>query len=208
MCWLPGRIARAAGVVVPMGVILFAGQRATALLPNIDRTTFEQPYPPLAQALDRLAREHGPLRGLGGYWLARSTGWFCREHVVINALSPQGDPWFHGCNPAHFLPDGDDLRMPPYRFLLVQRDDPFVGVTPAVLALHFGEPIKKIAVGADEIWLYDSLRVPPFDRFLRSRLAAHLCRQRSFIGPIEPACLAQPKANLSVADAPGTIAVE
>jgi hypothetical protein len=203
MCWLPGRTARATAFVLQAGIVLFALQRAEMLLPDIDGSRFEQPYPPLAQALDRLARERGSLNGLGCFWSARSTSWFTREQVAVNALSAMGEPWFHASNPARFLP-GDDLRIPPYQFLVVRHGDPF-GPSAAILALQFGAPAERIAVGTDEIWLYDSLRMPAFDRFLRTRLADRLHRQRPYTGPAEPACLAHPKANMTPPTVPGTI---
>jgi hypothetical protein len=208
LCWLPGRTAWAARVAMQLGIVLFAVQRAAVLLPGIDRAKLEQPYPPLAQTLDRLARERGPLCGLAGFWTARSTTWFTREHVVVNTLSAQGEPWFHASNAARFLPGEDkDLRIPDYRFLIVRPGEPF-SPSPAILALHFGEPSAKSAVGGGQIWLYDSLRVPSFDRFLRSRVADCLCRQRPYTAPAEPACLGRPKANMTPADDPDNIALE
>jgi hypothetical protein len=208
LCWLPGRTARMGQALLQLAILVFAMQRATALVPGIDRTKFEQPYPPLAQALDQLARERGPVCGLSGFWSARATGFFSREHVAINVLSAQGEPWFHASNPASFLPDnGKDLHVPDYRFLVVRPGEPFAPAS-SVLALHFGEPIEKIALGNDQIWLYDSLRVPTFERFLRSRLAERLCRLRPYTGPIEPASLARPKANMTPDEDPGNIALE
>jgi hypothetical protein len=206
MAWLPAKKGRAAAVVLHAGILLFALQRIVVLLPDIDRQRFEQPCPMLAQALDRLARERGPLNGLGSFWTARSTTWFTREKVTVNALSAMGEPWFHASNPARFLPDGD-LRIPHYQFLVVRHGDPF-GPSGAVLALQYGMPAERIAAGTDEIWLYDSLRVPALDHFLRARLADRLHRRRPYLAPIEPACLAQPKKSMTSPDAPGTIALE
>jgi hypothetical protein len=206
MHWLTGRTARASVIVLQTGILFFALQRAWILLPDVDRERFEQPYPPLAEALDRLARERGPLNGLGSYWLARSTTLFTREKVTVNALSVTGEPWFHASNPARFLPD-DDLRIPRYQFVVMRHND-LLGLSPVVLALHFGMPSERIAAGVDEVWLYNSLCPPAFDRFLRSRLADRLHKQWSFTGPIEPACLAQPKRSITPADAPGTVALE
>jgi hypothetical protein len=207
MHWLPGRMGRAAAIVLQVSILLFALQRVAVLLPHIDRQRFEQPYPPLAQALDRLARERGPLNGLGNFWSARATTWFTREKVTVNALSAMGEPWFHASNPARFLPDDGDLRIPLYQFLVVRHGDPF-GPSGSVLALLYGTPREQIAVGTDEIWLYDSLRTPPFDHFLRARLADRLHRRRPYTGPVEPACLAHPKASMTPLDAPGMIALE
>ncbi len=207
MCWLPGRTARTAAIALQAGILLFILQRAWLLLPGIDRARFEQPYPTLARALDRLARERGPLNGLAGFWSARSTAWFTREKVAVNVLSPMGEPWFHASNPARFLPDGDDLRLPKYRFLFVQRGGAFEP-SPAVLVLQFGAPAERIAVGSGEIWLYDALRTPAFDRFLNTRLADRLHRRRPYMGPTEPACLARPKKNMTPLDAPGTVSLE
>src|SRR5262249_56864290 len=99
----------------------------------------------------------------------------------------QGEPWCHAANAVHFLP-GDDgtLRMPDYRFLVVRPGEPF-SPPPAILALHFGEPSEKIAVNGGQIWLYDSLRVPPLERFLRSRIAHPLPPLRPPLRPLEPA---------------------
>lgn len=206
MCWLPGQTAWRAVFALFVGVLVFALQRVAVLLPEIDRHRFEQPYPPLAQALDRLARERGPLNGLGSFWAARSTSWFTREKVTVNALSAMGEPWFHASNPARFLPD-DDLRVPQYQFLLVRHSDTF-GPSASVLAFHYGMPTERIALGSDEIWLYDSLRTPALDHFLHARLADRLHRRQPCTGPIEPACLAHTKKSLTPLDAPGIIALE
>jgi hypothetical protein len=208
ICWLPGRAARAGWGVLQAVVVLLALLHAGAMLPGIDRTKFEQPYPPLARELDRLSRLRGPLRGVGGFWLSRSTGWFTREPVAINALSVLGEPWFHASNAARFLPDdAEDLRVPSYQFLLLRPGDSFCPTAP-VISLHFGEPAEKIAIAGDEIWLYDKLRSSQFHRFLLSRLADRLCAQRPFTGPVEPACLARPKPNLTPADDPGNISLD
>jgi len=206
MCWLPGKTARTASVLLQAAIVLFALQRAAARFPDIDRHLFEQPYPPLARELDRLARERGPLNGLGSFWAARSNAWFTREQVTLNALSAMGEPWFHASNPARFLPDDGDLGIPPYQFLVVRRGDSF-GPSGSVLALQYGLPDEKIPVGPDEIWLYSTLRVPALDRFARTRFAERLHRRRSYIGPIEPACLAQPKASMTPTNSPGTVAL-
>lgn len=207
LSWLPGRMARLGRGGLQLGILAFALYRATVLLPSLDSAKWQQPYPPLAQGLDRLARERGPLRGLAGFWTARATSFFSREPVAVRTLSAQGEPWFHACNPADFLEDGSALRLPEYRFLVVRPGEPFAPA-PAVLALHFGEPDEKIILGGEQIWLYDSLRVPVFDRFLRSRLAERLHRQRPFIGPVEPPCLAHPKANMTPEDAAGNLALQ
>jgi hypothetical protein len=208
MCWLPGQTARVGWGMLQGGVVILAIHHAAVMLPTIDRTKFEQPYPPLARELDRLARQRGPLRGLGGYWLSRTTGWFTREPVVINSLSGLYEPWFHGSNAARFLSDDpEDLRVPLYHFLLVRPGGPFCPA-PAILTLLFGTPDEKIAVGGDSIWLYDRLRSSPFHRFLCSRLADRLCARRPFIGPAEPACLARPKPSLTPTDVPGIVALD
>ncbi len=206
--WLPGRMVRAASVLVPLSVVLFAAQRAMVLIPRIERSAFEQPYPAVAQALDRLARQRGPLRGLGGYWLARSISWFSRENVAIDPLLQLAIPWFHGSNANRFLPaDGDDLRIPGHQFLLLHAGDrmcPSAGIA----TLAFGAPREKIVLGPDEIWLYDCLRSSALDRFLRSLLAERLRAHRPYIGPVSPACLAQPKANRTPAGARGTVVID
>jgi hypothetical protein len=207
LCWLPGRVTRVGRVLAQLGIVLFAVQRAAVLLPAMSPAAFEPPYPPLARELDRLARQRGPLRGLGGFWLARSTTWFTRERVIVNPLSPLAGPWFHASNPARFLhEDGEDLRVPDYHFLLMRPGDPF-GPPAAALTLNFGPPAEKITVGSDEIWLYDRLRSLPLDRFLRSRLAERLHARRPFTGPAEPARLARPKTNLTPSDAPDNVAL-
>jgi hypothetical protein len=207
LCWLPSRFARVGAPLAQCAVILFALQRLALMIPAIDWAKFQRPYPPLAQELDRLARQRGLVRGLGGFWLARYTSWFSRESLVINPLFVEGEPWFHASNPARFLPeDSEDLRDADGQFLLVREGDPYEPA-PAVLELAYGVPTEKITVGSEQIWLYDSLRSAPFDRFLRSRLAERLRDRRPFIAPTQPRCLAQPKANLTRADAPGTLAL-
>lgn len=206
MCWLPGKATRVTAIVLQMGMVIFGVRQAVVLLPSVDRQRFEQPYPPLAQALDRLARERGPLYGLGSFWTARSTTWFTREKVVVNALSAFGEPWFHASNPARFLPD-DDLRIPRYQFLVVRHEPP-LWPSRSFLALHYGTPAERIRVGTDEIWLYDTIRSPALDNFLRARLADRLHRRLPCTAPIEPACLAQPKKSTTPSDSSGTIALE
>jgi hypothetical protein len=208
LSWFPGRVARTAGALVQLAVVMFALQRAIALVPRIDRRDFEQPYPPLAQVLDRLAQERGPLRGLGGFWLARSTTWFTRADVVVNPVGEAAAPLFHASNPNRFLPaDPEDLQIPSHQFLLLRRGGP-ICPSPGIATLYFGEPAEKIAVGTDEIWLYDSVRTPLLDRFLHTRIAERLRAHRPYTGPCVPASLAQPKANFTPADAPGNVTIE
>jgi hypothetical protein len=208
ICWLPGRRVRVASTLVQLSVVLYAVQRASVLVPQMERSEFAPPYPPLAQALDKLARERGPLRGLGGYWLARSFSWFTRENVVISPLLQMGIPWFHASNPDRFLSaNSEDLRVPDYQFLLLRAGD-HMCPSANIATLAFGEPREKIVIGSDEIWLYDSLRSSAFDRFLRSRLAERLHSRRPYVGPVAPVCLARPKANMTPANARGTVALD
>lgn len=206
--WLPGRGARFARLAVQVGIVLLTVRTAAPILPKIEGRHFAQPYPPLAQELDRLARRRGPLRGLGGFWLARSTGYFTREQVIVNPLSGMCTPFFHASNPARFLSDAEDeLRVPEYQFLLVRKGD--VYAPPAgLLQLCFGTPMQRIAVGADEIWLYDSLRSVQFQRFLRARLAERLHEKRPYRGPMEPASLAHPKPNRTPSDSTDIISLD
>jgi hypothetical protein len=188
---LPWQRFRAIAIrAVPAALVLFAGWRIATALPTVERAHFEPPYPPLAQALDRLVRERGPMRGLAGFWEARWLSFLTRERVPVRPLNFCGEPWFHACNPAAFV-DTDPLA---YQFIVAVDDRPDSAPTRDLLQAHYGPPREKIAVGSDEIWLYDRVRSSALERFLNAERAERLRKQRRFTGPTEPACLARPKA--------------
>jgi hypothetical protein len=207
VCWLPGRTARATAGLLALGAAAFALFRISEVAPHIEPARLEPPYPPLARALDELARQRGPLRGLAGFWTARTVNFFSREDVVLNPLGRVAEPFFHAGNPARHLPaDRDDLRVPDCSLIVVRAGEPFPH--PSLLVLQYGLPAEKVRAGDDEIWLYGDRRSSAVDRFLRARLAERLRARRPYTGPAEPACLARPKANLTRAGARGNVRLE
>jgi hypothetical protein len=205
---LPWQRLRAfAAAAIPAVVVLFVGWRAAGVLPAVQRSQFEVPYPPLAQALDRLVRERGPLRGLAGFWEARSLSLLTRERVPVRPLNFVGEPWFHACNPAAFVEDVGDGAPPGYQFIIATDRPPSAAPPQEILLAHYGPPKEKIAVGQDAIWIYDGVRSSPLERFLNAERAEQLRRRQPFVGPAEPACLARPKANRTPAQGRGTAAV-
>jgi hypothetical protein len=202
---LPGRKARWAATLIQLFGLVWAVRQAAVMLPACDLERLRVPYPPLAQALDRLVEERGPMRGLAGYWLARHLEYLTHHHVPVQALDLDGNPYFHASNPSHFLGyDRADLALPRYDFVVVRPKVPDTP-SPRVLEEHFGKPAEKVLVDADEIWLYRPIESPPFNAFLRARLAERARRQVAFTAPDAPACLGRPKANLSSPDARGVI---
>jgi hypothetical protein len=197
------RLRPIAARIVPAAVLLFVAWRVGGGLPGVERARFEVPYPPLAQALDQLVRERGPMRGLAGFWEARSMSYLTRERVPVRPLNFAGEPWFHACNPAAFVEDG----AAEYQFVIaVARKE--IAPPRQMLLDHYGPPREKIAVGKDEIWLYDRVQSAALERFLDAERAPRLRAQRPFIGPAEPECLARPKANRTPPSVRGTAAIQ
>jgi hypothetical protein len=201
--WLPGGAARAAGAF-RLAVFAFAVYQAVGFIPTMSRQQFEGPYPPLVRELDRLAREHGPMRGLAGFWTSRHLTALSRQGVMMNVIGNNGQPWLHTCNADRYLsPDPLDLRVPAFNFIVVADRvapeegllDP--GIRPEMIEREYGPPREKIAVDRRQIWLYDEVSNPRLDKFLLGQLAQRLRRAGKPIAPKTPARLSQAKANLS-----------
>jgi hypothetical protein len=192
---LPGWLRRQGGACFRLVVVLFAVYRIVAHGAAMDYTHFEPPYPPLAQTLDRLERERGPMRGLAGYWRARRMNFLSRERVWVRPASWNGYPWFHAYNPNRFLADDPtDLTLPRYNFIIISPTDETAPMREEVL-IEFGEPVEKIVVDGDEVWLYERLSSPRFDRFLEAQLAQRICRREKYVAPVSPRILSRPKPN-------------
>lgn len=192
---LPGWWNRRGGPCFRLGVVFFAAYRILTHGAAMDHTPLEPLYPPLAQELDRLQRERGPLHGLAGYWRARSMNFLSRQRVRIEAVAADGSPWVHACNPNRFLADDPaDLTFPHYNFLIISPADE-LSPSAEKARREFGEPLEKIAVDGEEIWLYERLSGPRFDRFLEAQLAQRLCRREKYIAPVSPGALSVPKPN-------------
>jgi hypothetical protein len=193
---LPGRMRYWGRAGFQLAVVFLALYRIGVHGAAMDCTHFEPPYPPLAQTLDRLQRERGPMRGLAGYWVARRMNFLSRERVWVRPAGPDGEPTFHAYNPNRFLNDDPaDLTLPHYNFIIVSPSEKTAPSRQYVRA-EFGEPAETIVVGNDEVWLYERLSSPRFDRFLEAQLAQRMCRREKHVAPRSPAALAHPKANL------------
>jgi hypothetical protein len=193
---LPGWLGRAGGVCFRLGVVLFAVSRIVTHGAAMDYAHFEPPYPSLAQMLDRLERERGPMRGLAGFWTARRMSFLSHQRVWVRPASKDGSPFFHAFNPNRFLADDPaDLTLPRYNFIIISPSDE-TNPRPREVLAEFGEPIRKIAVaGGDEVWLYHRLSSPRFDHFLEAQLAPRLCRREKYVAPVSPSVLGIPKPN-------------
>ncbi|HZY89780.1 MAG TPA: hypothetical protein VFE78_33470, partial [Gemmataceae bacterium] len=198
---LPGRAAGVAGRLLPVAVVLFAAWRLAGPAAEVRRQGWRMPYLPLAQALDRLVRERGPLRGLAHYWVGRGQEYQTRERVLVNTFV--GVPFSHGDNPDHYLAaSAGDLGVPDYRFVVV--GEPLLG--PGAVRALFGEPAERTPVGdGTEVWLYDCLDNDSWTWFLRAQVARRLRRLRPHTGPAWPPELARPKRNQAPSDGPGTL---
>lgn len=194
---LPGEVGRRGGVWFRLAVVVFALYRIVPHAAALSYTSFELPYPPLAQTLDRLQRERGPMRGLAGYWVARRMDFLSRERVAVRPACWDGSPWFHAYNPNRYLSDNPtDLTLPRYNFLILSPDDNTAPLRD-VVRIEFGEPAEKIAVDGHEVWLYERLSSPRFEGFLEAQLAQRICRQEKYVAPVSPVVLGQPKPNLT-----------
>jgi hypothetical protein len=199
---LPGRPALAGFRVVVAAAVVLAAYRAATGLPAVEPSALEPPYSPMARALDRLAEQRGIRYGLAGFWNARHLTLQSHAGVRVLPMTNSGGPLVHAANSLHFLAAGpDELRTPRYQFIVVARGHPRNTPGPELVEWQFGTPNERLAVGEEEIWIYDRLHSSPFDRFLRAQLADRLVRTRPFVGPARPACLAQPKATGTPCDA-------
>lgn len=192
---LPGGFGCHGGRCFRLAVVLLAAYRIIMFGAATDYLHFEPPYPPLAQTLDRLERERGPLRGLAGYWRARTMNFLTKERVWVRPAFANGVPWLHADNPNRFLADDpNDLTLPRYNFVIVSPHVE-IGLTADGIRSEFGEPAEKIAVDDEEIWLYERLASPRFERFLEALLAQRLCRREPYVSPLFPSSLGVPKPN-------------
>jgi hypothetical protein len=192
---LPGRLGRRGGVCFRLGVVLFAAYRLVVQGAATDCTHFEPPYPPLARLLDRLERERGPMRGLAGYWTARRMDFLSRERVWVRPAVHDGYPHFHAYNPNRYLADNPaDLSLPRYNFVIISTKDD-TGLDGEKVLREFGEPAEKVGAGDEEVWLYERLSSPRFDRFLEAQLAPRMCRRAKYVAPVSPSALSVPKPN-------------
>ncbi len=157
---------------------------------------FEQPYPELVRVLDGLARERGCRRGLAGYWDARRIRYLSREGVcAVQAIGP-GIPWFHGCNPNLLLsPDPRDLHVPEFQFVVVSTVGSAFSPVPSAVQLEHGDPLDKVPVGDQEVWVYDRLTTIDFRRSLNSLVATRLEQAGGWTGPQAPRKLAHPRSG-------------
>jgi hypothetical protein len=190
--WRAARLGRAMLVAFAAALTL---RQCVPLLPQVSGEALRPPYPPLARAIDRLVEEHGPMRGLAGYWAARELTFLTRSRTPVLPLDAGGSPCPHGSNACGFLdPRPGALGLPEYRFLVVTPGRA-LAPHPDVLRAQFGEPLKTVQVGADQLWLYERLDGPLFDRYLRSQLARRVRRALPHVAPAAPAALAQPKSD-------------
>jgi hypothetical protein len=206
---LPWPGARFLGGLARAGLVAFAVWRMAPVAADFRAERFAPRYPPVAEALDRLVRQHGPLRGLGEFWSARSLSYLTHEHVPIRATGNTGQPYLHAGNPDGYLSaDPHDLTIPDYQLVVIQDVHSNPMPKPDLVVCEYGEPIEKIPAGDHEIWRYDRLIGRDLELFLRAQLASRLRCQRPHVGPSQPACLAKPKANLTLPEARGTVPVE
>jgi hypothetical protein len=202
---LPWRAARLGRALLLAFAAALTLHQCVPLLPQVGREALRPPYPPLARALDRLVEEHGPLRGLAGYWAARELTFLTRSHTPVLPLDAGGSPCPHGSNACGFLdPRPGALGLPEYR-LLVVTPGRALAPHPDVLRAQFGEPLKTVQVGADQLWLYERLDGPLLDRYLRSLLARRVRRALPHVAPEAPAALAGPKRDGTPPTAGGVV---
>jgi hypothetical protein len=204
---LPGRVGQVGGAALLVFVVALALHQFRLLLPTVSRDKLAQPYPPLAQAIDRLVEEHGPMQGVAGYWSARHLSFLTHSRTRIVPLLMDCSPFPHGSNANWYIdPRPGRLTLPEYRLVVVAASRG-LAPKPEVLAAHFGEPQKKIRVGPDQLWLYDRLDNAAFDRFLLTQIAPRLRRAAPAVAPQWPPALARPKANGTPSDARGVWAL-
>jgi hypothetical protein len=206
---LPGRAALSGRLAFPLLAVLLAGWRLADRGPEWAGVPLEPPYPPLAQTLDRLAEERGPLRGLAEFWTARRLRFLTRGQVVLCPLDRFGQPFFHASNPSRFLADDQrDTAVPAYNFIILKRGGHFEDPGPELIQFLYGPPRERVTVGEDDIWLYDHLCSTPLQRFLLARDAERLRASSPGTGPASPVCLAHPRGNMTPLATEGNLQVE
>ena len=210
----PWRRVQWCGRSLALLIASFALIEAAINLPSLGQRTFHQPYPELAQVVDRLVRERGYRHGLAGYWTAKRLSYLTREKARIAAVREYGDPWFHGCSPGSFMTHGDhDLAPPDYHFLIVPSAKHYASLQPCprieCIQSEFGNPDEKIIVAPFEVWIYHQpLHSVKLDRFLMGVLARKYRRNGQVVSPSHPKTLARPKINLTPSHARGNIGIK
>jgi hypothetical protein len=204
---LPGWAARLGRGLLLVFVVGLALHQFALLLPKVSREALRQPYPPLAEAIDRLVEEHGPMRGLAGFWSARELSFLTHSRTLLVPILTDCSPYPHASNANWYIDPGPGrLSLPEYRLLVVAASRG-LAPTPEVLVSQFGQPLKKVLVGPDQLWLYDRLDSVAFERFLRAQVARRVRRQVPAVVPVWPKALARPRANGTPSDARGVIAL-
>ncbi len=135
--------------LIAIGLVALAAWR----VPAIDFSRWAWPYPDRVAALDSLLApaDRGRVRGLADFWHANYLNAVSRS-LNLNQLRPDGRVQFWGNNAFHHYdsaPDGTELRIPAYSFIVTN------GLDPAALRTKFGEPARAVSMGEYEVWLYD-----------------------------------------------------
>jgi hypothetical protein len=171
--------------------------------PPIDRTfrwrrRSSLQLPLVAAVVDRLVGQHGPMPGLAHLAMARDLDRMTQERVSVLAVDEAGVPRLSADSGDFFEPK---LSVPCFRFLVV---DP-AGLTPRAAAEEYGDPTERIVVGEQEVWLYERVHGPRFNRFLGAQLATRLRAVRPFRGPASHLDLSQPRPNLTPVNTAGIV---
>ncbi len=199
---LPGGAARLARGLVVTFVIGLALHQCRLLLPEVSRETLRAPYPLLAEAIDRLVEEHGPMRGLAGYWTARRLSFLTHSRTPVLPILLNAMPFPHGSNAQAFLnPRPGEAALPEYHLVVLTPGESLAPQAETVAA-QFGEPARKVQAGPNEVWVYDRLENSLFARYLCALEAPRLRREAPFVPPAQPKELARPKANGTPPGAP------
>jgi len=185
------------GTILAVAAAIVAFLQVGLKVPAFAWEHLRQPYPVLVRAIDNLAREQGCRYGLANYWSARSTTLLSRQGVVVKPLDVTGTLWLHSDNPNTCLQPGDET-LPPYRFIIMPRTSRVEQLSRSCILARYGEPGERRVVDAEwEIWRYNRLDCPWFNRFLAGVLAQKYRRTHHYEVPQSPPQLAQPTANLS-----------
>ena len=139
--------------------------------------------------------------------MARSTNDLVASQLLSIRLGWQGQPYFHGVNPARYLlDDGDGLRFPMYQFVLVRPSDLF-WPSAADFAWNWGATDEESrSARIDLVVRFVAYSRPSIVSCASPSRPTACTRGDLTLAPIEPACLARPKANCPRPDAPGNVA--
>ena len=148
-----------------------------------------QPYPELAQLLDRGAREYGCTQGIGGYWDARWMRYLTHEHVkVLPVAALAAPPFIHGVNPYREVEPHDGGRaFPEMRFLILQNGN--LGPNLSEARLMLPSPQVRLPWSRGEVWLYDAFVDDRLTAFIASFRARAWRRSAEVVRPLTPAVL-------------------